>query len=171
MLIIYALKGFIKEGKNNKLRASDIKKIADTVKSRETNPKLSRCVQKSEIRENDYKLNIPRYVDSSEKVESFDIYASMYRYRMVGYRSRLKISITILIDIVFPELPTLVWSIHQASSYAVFSELPSPVDYHLTKLTNLLSKASKGKYGKEKAVAFKSVAFSSIGSSSRSICF
>lgn len=97
-----------------------------------------------------------------------------HRYRMVGYRSRLKISITRLIDIVFPELPTLVWSIHQASSYAVLSELPSPVDIsncHLTKLTNLLSKASKGKYGKEKAVAFKSVASSSIGSSSRSICF
>lgn len=97
-----------------------------------------------------------------------------HRYRMVGYRSRLKISITRLIDIVFPELPTLVWSIHQASSYAVLSELPSPVDIsncHLTKLTNLLAKASKGKYGKEKAVAFKIVASNSIGSSSRSICF
>lgn len=97
-----------------------------------------------------------------------------HRYRMVGYRSRLKISITRLIDIVFPELSSLVWSIHQASSYAVLLELPSPTDIsncHLTKLTNLLSKASKGKYGKDKANAFKTVASNSIGSFSRSTSF
>lgn len=97
-----------------------------------------------------------------------------HRFRMVGYRSRLKISITRLVDIIFPELPSLVWSIHQASSYAVLLELPSPTDIsscHLTKLTNLLSKSSKGKYGKEKAIAFRNIAANSIGSSSRSVSF
>src|SRR6056297_2117205 len=40
-----------------------------------------------------------------------------HRYRMIGYRSKLKLSITRLIDIIFPELPSEVWSIHQNSSY------------------------------------------------------
>ncbi len=78
VLIVDASKGFIKVGKNNKLRASDIKKIVDTVIKRETVDKYSRVVSKEEIRNNDYNLNIPRYVDSSEKAESFDIYASMF---------------------------------------------------------------------------------------------
>lgn len=78
VLIIDASKGFTKEGKNNKLRASDIKKIADTVKARKSIEKFSRVVSREEIRENDYNLNIPRYVDSSEPAESWDIYASMF---------------------------------------------------------------------------------------------
>ncbi|MCI9032999.1 MAG: type I restriction-modification system subunit M [Lachnospiraceae bacterium] len=77
-LIIDASKGFIKEGKNNKLRASDIKRIADTVTKRETIDKFSRVVTREEIRSNDYNLNIPRYVDSSEAAEHWDIYASMF---------------------------------------------------------------------------------------------
>lgn len=78
VLIIDASKGFVKEGKNNKLRASDIKRIADTVRDRETHPKFSKVVTRDEIRENEYNLNIPRYVDSSENPESWDIYASMF---------------------------------------------------------------------------------------------
>lgn len=77
-LIIDASKGFIKEGKNNKLRASDIKRITDTVIKRESIDKFSRLVSREEIRSNDYNLNIPRYVDSSEAAESWDIYASMF---------------------------------------------------------------------------------------------
>lgn len=78
VLIIDASKGFVKEGKNNKLRARDIKKIVDAITNRETIEKFSRVVSKEEIRQNDYNLNIPRYVDSSEKAESWDIYASMF---------------------------------------------------------------------------------------------
>lgn len=78
VLIIDASKGFEKEGKNNKLRACDIRKIADTVADRAAVPKFSRKVSRDEIRNNDYNLNIPRYVDSSEKAESYDIYASMF---------------------------------------------------------------------------------------------
>lgn len=78
ILIVDASKGFIKEGKNNKLRASDIKKIADVVTGRKESFKFSRVVSREEIRENDYNLNIPRYVDSSEEAESWDIYASMF---------------------------------------------------------------------------------------------
>lgn len=77
ILIIDASKGFVKEGKNNKLRARDIKKIADTYISRQEIPHFSRRVSRQEVRDNDWNLNIPRYVDSSEKSDSFDIYATM----------------------------------------------------------------------------------------------
>lgn len=78
VLIIDASKGFAKEGKNNKLRARDIKKIADTYSSRLDLPNFSRKVARDSIRENDYNLNIPRYVDSSEKAEKIDVYATMF---------------------------------------------------------------------------------------------
>lgn len=78
ILIIDASKGFIKEGKNNKLKASNIKKIVDTVIKKEDIEKYSKIVTREEIRANDYNLNIPRYVDSSESTESWDIYASMF---------------------------------------------------------------------------------------------
>ena len=78
VLFIDASKGFIKDGKNNKLRSSDIKKIVDTVINRENIDKFSRVVTRDEIRQNDYNLNIPRYVDSSENVEIWDIFASMF---------------------------------------------------------------------------------------------
>ena len=78
VLIIDASKGFIKEGKNNKLRACDIRKIVDTIKSRTDIEKYSKVVSLEDIRANDYNLNIPRYVDSSEAAESYDIYASMF---------------------------------------------------------------------------------------------
>ena len=78
VLIVDASKGFVKEGKNNKLRASDIKRIVDVVTRRESVDKYSKVVSRDEIRANDYNLNIPRYVDSSEAAESWDIYASMF---------------------------------------------------------------------------------------------
>lgn len=77
VLIIDASKGFVKEGKNNKLQASDIKRIVDAYIERKTIEKFSKVVSREEIRANDYNLNIPRYVDSSEKAESWDIYASL----------------------------------------------------------------------------------------------
>ena len=78
VLIIDASKGFKKEGKNNQLRACDIRKIVDTIKSRKDIEKYSKVVSLEDIRGNDYNLNIPRYVDSSEAAESYDIYASMF---------------------------------------------------------------------------------------------
>ncbi|MDR1422064.1 MAG: type I restriction-modification system subunit M [Coriobacteriales bacterium] len=78
VLIVDASKGFSKVGKNNVLRASDIKRIADTVISRTSVDKFSRLVSQEEIRQNEYNLNIPRYVDSSEAAQTWDIYASMF---------------------------------------------------------------------------------------------
>ncbi len=77
-LIIDASKGFVKDGKNNRLRASDIKRIADTVRDRQDASKYARAVPRDEIRKNEYNLNIPRYVDSTADPETWDIYASMF---------------------------------------------------------------------------------------------
>lgn len=78
VLIIDASKSFAKEGKNNKLRAKDIRKIADIYNGRIEVPNFSCCVSRATIRENEYNLNIPRYVDSSEKPEKIDVYATMF---------------------------------------------------------------------------------------------
>lgn len=78
ILIIDASKGFIKEGKNNKLRARDIKKIVDCYENRADIEKFSKKISRDEIRKNDYNLNIPRYVDSSEEADKVDVYATMF---------------------------------------------------------------------------------------------
>lgn len=78
VLMIDASKHFIKVGKNNHLQASDIKRIVDCVTHRRELPKFSRIVPKAEIVANGYNLNIPRYVDSAELVEQWDIFATMH---------------------------------------------------------------------------------------------
>jgi len=77
VLIVDASKHFTKVGKNNKLQASDIKRIADAVINHENNLKFSKVVSKATLRENDYNLNIPRYVDSADEAESWDLHATM----------------------------------------------------------------------------------------------
>ncbi|MFM4651301.1 type I restriction-modification system subunit M [Aeromonas bivalvium] len=77
VLIVDASKHFVKEGKNNKLQASDIKRIVDAVINRENIDKLSKVVSKQTLRDNGYNLNIPRYVDSSPAAESWDLHATM----------------------------------------------------------------------------------------------
>lgn len=78
VLMVDASKHYVKEGKSNKLQASDIKRIVDAVTSSKTIEGFSRTVPIKEIRANDYNLNIPRYVDSSESPETWDVYASMF---------------------------------------------------------------------------------------------
>ena len=72
-----------------------------------------------------------------------------------------------MVNILFPELEKLVSTLHIASVYELLSQYPSAkkIAYaHLTKLTNLLSTASKGRYGKEKAQEIRNAAKISIGS-------
>lgn len=77
VLIVDASKGFVKAGKDNQLRASDIKKISDAVINRENIDKYARVVSQKDIRDQNYNLNIPRYVDSSADAQTWDIYATM----------------------------------------------------------------------------------------------
>ncbi|EPV5066199.1 type I restriction-modification system subunit M [Klebsiella pneumoniae] len=77
VLVVDASKHFMKEGKNNKLQASDIKRITDAVINRESIDKFSKLVSKQTLRDNGYNLNIPRYVDSSATAENWDLHATM----------------------------------------------------------------------------------------------
>lgn len=77
VLIIDASKGYEKDGKNNRLRACDIKRISDTVRDRVSVPGFSRVVSRDEIRLHNYNLNIPRYVESTQR-ETCDVFASVF---------------------------------------------------------------------------------------------
>jgi transposase len=90
-----------------------------------------------------------------------------YRFDKVNERAKLKISIARLVNILFPELEKLVSTLHMASVYELLSQYPSAkqiASAPLTKLTNLLSNASKGRYSKEKAEEIRNAARRSIGS-------
>ena len=111
-------------------------------------------------------VNLKSYSDISyhnEELKSL----TRYRFDKVKERAKLKSSVSRLICILFPELEKLVPTLHMASVYAMLSEFPGAkqvADAHLTRLTNLLSESSKGRYGKETAIAFRNAARTSIGS-------
>lgn len=90
-----------------------------------------------------------------------------YCFNKVIERAKLKTSVTRLVCILFPELEKLVSTLHIASVYALLSEFPSAklvANAYLTKLINLLSETSKGRYFKETAITFRDAARTSIGS-------
>ena len=89
-----------------------------------------------------------------------------YRYDRVRERSKLKTSVSRLVSILFPELEKLVSNLHSSSVYALLSELPGASHIavcHLTHLTNLLKTASRGRFGRDKAIAIRDAARNSIG--------
>ena len=75
ILFIDASQGFEKAKTQNYLRAEDINKIIDTYRKRTEIEKYSHLASIAEIAENDYNLNIPRYVDTFEEEEPIDINA------------------------------------------------------------------------------------------------
>lgn len=77
IFMIDASKGFIKDGNKNRLREQDIRKIVDVLEQQIELPKYSRFVPNEEIRNNEYNLNIPRYIDSSEPEDPQDIEAHL----------------------------------------------------------------------------------------------
>jgi transposase len=90
-----------------------------------------------------------------------------YRFNKVSERSKLKTSVSRLVNILFPELEKLVPTLHMKSVYALLSEFPSAqhiAGAHLTRLTNLLYETSKGHYNRETAIRFRDAARNSIGS-------
>jgi len=90
-----------------------------------------------------------------------------YRFTKVRERAKLRTSVSRLVNILFPELEHLVPSLHMSSVYALLSEYPGAsfiASCHLTKLTNLLDKASKGHYKRDKASEIRDAARKSVGS-------
>ena len=111
-------------------------------------------------------VNLKSYSDISyhnEELKSL----TRYRFDKVKERAKLKTSVSRLVCILFPELEKLVPTLHITSVYALLSEFPGAkhiATAHLTRLTNLLSEASKGRYGKDTAITFRDAARVSIGS-------
>lgn len=111
-------------------------------------------------------VNLKSYSDTSyhnEELKSL----TRYRFDKVKERAALKSSVSRLVCILFPELEKLVPTLHIASVYALLTEFPDAsavASAHLTRLTNLLSESSKGRYGKDTAITFREAAKSSIGS-------
>ena len=111
-------------------------------------------------------VNLKSYSDTSyhnEELKSL----TRYRFNKVKERARLKVSLSRLVCILFPELEKLVPTLHQNSVYELLYEFPGAkhvANAHLTRLSNLVEKASKGHYTKETATTFRDSARASIGS-------
>ncbi|RQW90051.1 type I restriction-modification system subunit M [Micromonospora chalcea] len=80
VFMIDASKGFIKDGNKNRLRSQDIHKIVDVFNRQIEIERYSRMIPLHEIADpkNDYNLNIPRYIDSSEPEDIQDLHAHLH---------------------------------------------------------------------------------------------
>ena len=80
VFMIDASKGFMKDGPKNRLRSQDIHKIVDVFNKQTEIDRYSRMVPLAEIASeaNDYNLNIPRYIDSSEPEDIQDLHGHLH---------------------------------------------------------------------------------------------
>jgi type I restriction enzyme M protein len=77
IFMVDASKGFMKDGNKNRLRAQDIHKVVDVFTKQLELNRYSRMVSLDEVVSNDYNLNIPRYIDSSEPEDLHDLSAHL----------------------------------------------------------------------------------------------
>jgi len=73
IFMIDGSEGYLKDGNKNRLRERDIHKIVDLFRGQKEEPGYARFVPNGEIRDNEYNLNIPRYIDSSTEEDIEDI--------------------------------------------------------------------------------------------------
>ena len=78
IFLIDASKGFLKDGNKNRLRDQDLHKIVDAFTRQLEIPRYSRLVPTAKIEENDFNLNLPRYIDSTETEDLQDISAHLH---------------------------------------------------------------------------------------------
>ena len=93
---------------------------------------------------------------------------SLTRYRAdkVSQRSKLKQSLSRLVTILFPELESVVSTLHSNSIYAMLLKYPSAKDVAKSQfhsLVNLLESTSRGKIGSDKAKEIRNLARKSVG--------
>ena len=89
-----------------------------------------------------------------------------YRFDKVNQRSKLKQSLSRLVTLLFPELESVVSSLHSSSIYAMLLKYPSAKDVaksQLHSLINLLESTSRGRIGADKAKNIRSLAKKSVG--------
>lgn len=77
IFMVDASKGFMKDGNKNRLRSQDIHKVVDVFTKQIELNRYSRMVSLDEVESNDYNLNIPRYIDSSEPEDLHDLSAHL----------------------------------------------------------------------------------------------
>ena len=77
IFMVDASKGFVKDGNKNRLQERDIKKIIDTFEGQSEVTKYSRFVTNEEIKDNEYNLNISRYIDTQEPEDVQNIEAHL----------------------------------------------------------------------------------------------
>ncbi len=79
VMMVDASKGYIKDGNKNRLREQDLHRIVDTFQRQADVPRYARMVPLAEIADpkNDFNLNLPRYIDSSEPEDLHDITAHL----------------------------------------------------------------------------------------------
>ncbi len=74
IFMLDASQGYLKDGPKNRLREQDIHKIVDVFTRQDAStPSYARMVGFDEIEKNDYNLNLPRYIDSSQREDKQDI--------------------------------------------------------------------------------------------------
>ena len=111
-------------------------------------------------------MDLKPYTDTAyhnEELKSL----TRYRFDRIKERAKLKTSVVRLVTILFPELEKLVPSLHMPSIYELLSEFPGSkqiANAHLTRLTHLLTEASRGHYKRDMAVTIRDTARNSIGS-------
>ena len=111
-------------------------------------------------------VDLKSYTDISYHNEALKS-LSRYRFDKVNERAKLKSSVSRLVCILFPELEKLVPTLHMASVYALLLEYPGAkqlANANLTHLKAVLHDASKGRYGRDRAVELRETARNSIGS-------
>jgi transposase len=111
-------------------------------------------------------VNLKPYSDKLYHNEDLKSLAR-YRFDKVAGRAKLKQSVTRLVTILFPELEKLVSTLHGNAVYELLSEFPSAqhiASANLKHLTNLLDKASKGRFKRVTADEIREAARRSIGS-------
>ena len=92
---------------------------------------------------------------------------SRYRFNKVKYRAKLKTSVARLVNILFPEIESIVSTLHLSSILALLYEFPGASyvsNANLTHLSNFLYKASKGRLNKDFCIKLRNLAKNSIGS-------
>ena len=110
-------------------------------------------------------VNLKLYSNTSYHNEELKSH-TRYRFDKVKERAKLKASVSRLVCILFPELEKLVPTLHINSVYELLYEFPGAkhlASAHLTRLSNLVTTASKGHYTKDTALMFREAARTSIG--------
>ncbi len=115
IFMIDASKGFMKDGNKNRLRHQDIHKIVDVFTRQSELAKYSRMVSVAEIEANDYNLNIPRYIDSTEAEDLHDIAA-----HLLGGIPNADID---ALDLYWQVFPTLKQQLFTSGPRAGYSQL------------------------------------------------